>query len=227
MRVESAVQAPVIEVRLGGLASADSADRVRARLQTLTRYAPRPIVRATIRFSTPTGDARTIVVAHATLSMRGTRLTAFGAGTTVGEATERARTTLRRQLLDLAHRHRRHVPAADPSTSDEKFAVIRHVTRMPACASREQAVLELEQLGMDFGLYLDSASGDDTVVWRTPGGDHEFAARPPLRFSEADAIERLELTGERWVFFVDDRTGRGRVAYRRGDYRFGLLIPAC
>lgn len=222
MRVESPVQSPTVDVELGGVAAADSADRVRTRIQSLTRYAPRPIITAAVRFSSPSGRGHTLV-AHATLSMRGARLAAFGAGATVGEATDQVRTRLRRQLLDLAHGRRKHVASA--STSDESQVVVRHVTRMPACASPEQAVLALDQLGLEFGLYLDTATGREAVVWRGPDGRHEFAAERPIELTETEAIERLLLTGEPWLFYTDWRTGRGRIAHRRADHHYGLIVP--
>jgi hypothetical protein len=222
MRVESPAQSPTVDVELGGVAPAGSADRVRTRIQTLTRYAPRPNIGATVRFSRPAGRAHG-VVAQATLVLRGTRLDAFGAGVTVGEATDQVRTRLRRQLLDLGHGRRKHTTG--PSTSDETRAVVRHVTRMPACAAPEQAVLALERLGQEFGLYLDTATGREAVVWRDPDGRHEFVTAPPMTLTEADAIERLHLTGEPWLFYTDRRTGRGHVAHRRGDSRYGLIAP--
>ncbi|MFC0432057.1 HPF/RaiA family ribosome-associated protein [Kutzneria buriramensis] len=222
MRVESPAQSPTVDVELGGVAAADSADRVRTRIQSLARYAPRPIIAATVRFSSPSGRRHTLV-AHATLALPGVRLDAFGTGPTVGEATDQVRTRLRRQLLDLAHGRRKH--AASPSASDDEQAVARHVTRMPACASPEQAVLALEQLGLEFGLFLDTAAGRETVVWRGPDGRHEFAAAQPIALTEAEAIERLMLTGEPWLFYTDRRTGRGRIAHRRGDHRYGLIVP--
>jgi hypothetical protein len=223
MRVESPVQTPIIDVELGGLASADSADRVRGRILSLGRYAPRAITGATIRFSAPSARTRATVVAHATLSLPGNHLVAFGAGATVGEATDRVRTTLRRQLLDLSHGRRGRQPTG-PSTSDESVAVARHVTRMPPCASPEQAVLALEQLGLDFGLYVDSVTGREAALWRRPDGSHEFAADPAVVLTEAAAIQRLTLSGEPWLFFADEHTGRGRIAHRSGGHRYSLIV---
>lgn len=225
MRVELPAQAPSVEVELGGLGSDDGTDRVRARIRSLTRYAPRPILGATVRFSTPSGRVRTLVVAHATLVMAGARLVAFGTGATIGEATDRVRTTLRRQLLDLAHGRRKHSAADDPSTSDETPPVARHVTRMPPCPSVEAAVLALEQLDQEFGLYADTSDHRDAVVWREPAGEHGFAAAPTVTLTEAEAIQRLVLTGEPWVFYTDRGTGRGHIAHRREDHSYGVITP--
>jgi hypothetical protein len=37
------------------------------------------------------------------------------------------------------------------------------------------------------------------------------------------ALERLELSGAAFVFFVDEATGRGAVVYRRYDGHYGLI----
>ncbi|QUQ64056.1 HPF/RaiA family ribosome-associated protein [Kutzneria sp. CA-103260] len=223
MRVEPLAQSSTIDVELGGLA-ADGAYRVRARILSLARYAPRPIIGGTVRFSTPSDRVRTPVVAHATLAMRGARLVAVGTGATIGEATDRVRTTLRRQLLDLAHGRRKHSRVDDPSTVDETPVVVRHVTRMPACASPEQAVLALDQLGQEFGLHVDATTGREAIVWRNPDGEYGFVTERPT-LTETAAIQRLVLTGEPWLFYTDRRTGRGHVAHRRGDHRFGVITP--
>lgn len=55
-----------------------------------------------------------------------------------------------------------------------------------------------------------------TPVWPGPA--------PPVVTVEG-AMRRLDLTGEPLVFFVDARTGRGGVAYRRYDGHYGLLAP--
>lgn len=224
MRVETPTQSPTIDVELGGLASADSADRVRTRILSLDRYAPRPIIGATVRFSTPSGRARTLVVAHATLALSGTQLVAFGTGVTVGEATDRVRATLRRQLLDMAHGRRRHGRAGS-STSDDKPVVVRHASRMPTCASPEQAVLALDQLDQEFGLYVDATTGREAVVWRTSGGEYAFATERPAALTESEALQRLLLTGDAWLFYTDLHTGHGHIAHRRGDHRYGVITP--
>jgi hypothetical protein len=50
------------------------------------------------------------------------------------------------------------------------------------------------------------------------------ASAPAL--TEAEAIDRLDLSGSPFVFFVDSADGRGRVLYRRYDGHYGLITPA-
>jgi hypothetical protein len=47
---------------------------------------------------------------------------------------------------------------------------------------------------------------------------------PCLAVSEA--IERLELAGQPFVFFIDPDTERGTVLYHRYDGHYGLITPA-
>jgi hypothetical protein len=49
---------------------------------------------------------------------------------------------------------------------------------------------------------------------------------PPAARSQRQAIELLDLTDARFVFFTDPASGRGAVLYRRSDGRYGLLTPA-
>ncbi len=41
--------------------------------------------------------------------------------------------------------------------------------------------------------------------------------------TQQDAFERLEAAAEQHVFFIDDATGRGAVAYHRYDGHWGLI----
>ena len=41
----------------------------------------------------------------------------------------------------------------------------------------------------------------------------------------AEAIERLNADGERFVFFANQATGRGNVLYHRYDGHYGLITP--
>lgn len=107
----------------------------------------------------------------------------------------------------------------------------------------DEAVLDLEVLGHDFHLFTEAATGTDTVVFYKGGGTSlgvqqpEGAAGNPLdgaaaevdlvapapTLSRQDAIERLESGNERFVFFVEEGTGRGAIVYRRYDGHWGLI----
>jgi hypothetical protein len=49
--------------------------------------------------------------------------------------------------------------------------------------------------------------------------------QPAPRLNEAEAVDRLELTGSRFVFFVNKDTGRGNILYHRYDGHYGLITP--
>ena len=42
----------------------------------------------------------------------------------------------------------------------------------------------------------------------------------------AEAVERLDVDVEPFVFFVEPESGRGNVVYRRYDGHYGLITPA-
>jgi ribosome-associated translation inhibitor RaiA len=107
----------------------------------------------------------------------------------------------------------------------------------------EEAAWELELLDYDFHLFREPASGEEAVVFRRPGGGlglqvlegasppgasgspiAEVAPAPAMELEAA--IEELDLTDARFVFFRDRGTGRGAVVYRRYDGHYGLVVPA-
>ena len=48
---------------------------------------------------------------------------------------------------------------------------------------------------------------------------------PPATLTPDSAVDWLDATNERNVFFIDAATGRGAVLYRRRDGHYGLLGP--
>lgn len=123
----------------------------------------------------------------------------------------------------------------------EEREVVRRKTFALAAMTPDEAAYEMGMLGHDFYLFTDSRSGREAVVFRD--GDGRFAIRgeavldaesaslvemvgsaPTL--SEAEAITRLELSGEPFVFYLDPEDGRGRVLYMRYDGHYGLISAA-
>jgi len=112
--------------------------------------------------------------------------------------------------------------------------ILRRKTFALAPMTPDEAAYEMELLGHDFYLFTDSRSGKDALVYRD--GTGRFAIRgevvvegesAPLVhltgsapvLTESDAVSRLELSGEPFVFFRDPGSGRGRVLYIRYDGR--------
>jgi ribosome-associated translation inhibitor RaiA len=135
-----------------------------------------------------------------------------------------------------------HRPAYFPRPSEEREVVLR-----ASYASRpetpEQAAAELDLLDYDFHLFVERSTGQDSVIDRTPPG-YRLAmtdpnpgrlgpvpgsitvsnlAAPRLAFTQA--AERMEAMGLPFMFFVDPRSGRGRLIYYRYDGHYGLVIP--
>jgi len=125
----------------------------------------------------------------------------------------------------------------------EERTVVRRKTFAMDRTSIEEALFDLEVLDHDFFLFVHDETGAEAVVFRrdgtygisqqvpTPesvaalGIPIETAPGPP-RLSETDAIEMLEATDAPFVFFTDERSGRGRVVYRRYDGHYGIVEPA-
>lgn len=124
----------------------------------------------------------------------------------------------------------------------EEREIVRRKTFALRPMSPEQAADEMELLDFDFHLFTDEGSGQDAVVFRRPEGGvgllsldgdlapftddvtAEPAAAPEHSFEEA--VGRLGLTGDGFVFFRDAVSGRGTVLYRRYDGHYGAISPA-
>jgi hypothetical protein len=122
--------------------------------------------------------------------------------------------------------------------------VIRHKAYTLARQTTDEAAAELELLDYDFHLFTELATGQDSVIYRTATGYRLAQARPrpgrlvPVsalitvsehpasRLTPAGAIARLEALGHPFLFFVNNRTGRGNLIYHRYDGHYGLITPA-
>lgn len=115
----------------------------------------------------------------------------------------------------------------------EDREVVRHKTYAAPSTTSGEAVVEMELMDYDFLLFTDSDGGQDSVVYRTDPQGHALdrldgsADAPPAPvLSLAEARLRLEASGEAFLFFADQETGRGNVLYRRFDGHYGLITPA-
>lgn len=109
--------------------------------------------------------------------------------------------------------------------------------------SAEEAVFDLDVLDYRFFLFTDVSDGTPSVVYERDGDvvlRRIDGSRPPedaLRFSIEvngtpapsisvdDAIERLGLSDEDFIFFQDTEDKMPRVLYRRYDGHYGLVEP--
>jgi len=130
--------------------------------------------------------------------------------------------------------------ASFPRPADQR-EVVRRKTFALQEMTPDEAAFDMDLLGHDFYLFTDLRSGKDAVVYRdgngrfalqgdvVPYAEHDTrvtvaGAAPTL--SEADAIARLDLSGERFLFFLDPDSARGRVLYLRYDGHYGLIAAA-
>jgi ribosome-associated translation inhibitor RaiA len=137
-----------------------------------------------------------------------------------------------------AHEHR---PVRRSRNATER-QVVRHKSYSLAQRTPWAAVFELETMDYDFHLFTDTRTGHDSVVHRSreAGGYGLLSAgtapepvtglatsrteAPELNLVQA--IDRLDLSGQPFVFFTDSTTGRGNLLYHRYDGNYGLITPA-
>ena len=119
--------------------------------------------------------------------------------------------------------------------------IVRRKTFALTPMTPDEAAYEMGLLGHDFYLFTDSRSGNDAVVYRDGTGRFlirgeavvegesaplvEMVGSAPT-LSESEAVSRLELGGEPFVFYLDPDSGRGRVLYIRYDGHYGLIMAA-
>ncbi len=127
----------------------------------------------------------------------------------------------------------------------EERRLVRHKTFAGDAVSVDEAIFDMDQLGYGFYLFADVASGADSLVERLGDGsfrlervDHlaepigpvaskvALAPAPAPVLSVSEAVERLNTSGERFVFFANASTGRGNACYRRYDGHYGLIAPS-
>jgi hypothetical protein len=153
---------------------------------------------------------------------------------------------------EIAERHAGHVPEPGewrhgdiPSPRPSVFArpagerqLMGRKTYASAPMTPEAAAAEMLLLDHDFHVFADETSGQDALVYsrpdgvlalRRPNGSGSYVepfvldADPVPTIGVDDSIERLNLTDDPFVFFVDAVSGRGAVLYRRYDGHYGLV----
>jgi ribosome-associated translation inhibitor RaiA len=130
----------------------------------------------------------------------------------------------------------------DPPTARPRYyprppedrRVVRHKSYALEPLTPAEAADQMALLDYDFHLYVDADTGREAIVERVEGGDVRVRlapdrpgssdARPPVPSLDVDEAARsLDLVGQDWLFFVDRKTGRGTVVYRRYDGHYGAV----
>ena len=105
-----------------------------------------------------------------------------------------------------------------------------------------EAALEMDALDHAFFLYRDVATGSDAVLYHRddgrlavidpPGATAATQDDPPRELSRLSrpidlrtAVREMDELGHRFLFFVNEHTGRGNVIYLRFDGHYGLIEP--
>ena len=261
MRAARAVE---VRVETHGRVPEGSADLAAAKVGSLLRVAAEPVLSAhvTVAVSADPAVARP-AVAQATIDLNGRIVRAQAAGQTVRAAIEQMASRLLVRLGRAARNWealRGTIPAAEPGQwrhqsipahrppyfprPGDQRAVISHASYAARPETPDEAAAELDLLDYDFHLFTERSTGQDSVIYRTPGGYRLAMAHPkpsrlgplptsvtvsPLpapRLTVQEAAERLDESGQPFTFFIDAATGRGCVLYHRYDGHYGLLVPA-
>ncbi len=134
------------------------------------------------------------------------------------------------------------IPAERPGyvpRAPEDRQVVRRKTFSLERRSPEEAVVEMELLDHDFHLFVDRETGRDALVRRLPDGTYELSRAsgdevdaaageiavgpPPQTMRLETALDRLNVTSEPFLFYIDVETFRGAVMYRRHDGHYGVV----
>ncbi|MEV3901509.1 HPF/RaiA family ribosome-associated protein [Mycobacterium sp. NPDC050551] len=138
-----------------------------------------------------------------------------------------------------------HRPGHVTRPPGERRIVRRKSFAMAPCTI-DEAVDEMDLLDYDFHLFTEMHSSAAGVVYRSgPTGLRVTMVAPaladqlgpitnPVTFSpqptpcltEEAAIDRIELLGLPFLFYIDAAQGRASLLYRRVDGHFGVIAPA-
>jgi ribosome-associated translation inhibitor RaiA len=144
-------------------------------------------------------------------------------------------------LASLAER-REHRPRPRLKLPELRDVIPRR-TAYPFPETTLDAVADLLDLDLEFLLFRHARTGEDVVVYRRDDGrigllhppgspladDNHLVVPEPGRYPEPVSLERvreeLDVLGEGFIYFTDERDGRGKVLYVRQDGDYGLVEP--
>ncbi len=122
--------------------------------------------------------------------------------------------------------------------------IVRHKSFTSEEMTVDEAAWDMSALDYDFYLFVELTTGQDSVLETTedgtwllrqlePGPDDLGPMANPVVRSDvippelgvSGALDLLNATGDRLLFFHNPATGRGNVIYRRYDGHYGLVTP--
>ena len=227
-------------------------DQAREQVAHLARFSRRNVLGATVVLTERTNPAIAEPSrAEVTFNIAGTPLRAESTAATMPQALDGVVARLERRIVDQMNRwddRSRWVAARDGVGNgtdrpervlvppDERD-VVRRKTFAAAPSTAQEAVFDMEALEHDFHLFTDAESGAPALVRRRSDGSYAVSGiaegvdgtgslahdPPPPTLNEAAARERLDASGEPFVFYVDESTGQGSVVYLRYDGHYGVI----
>ena len=236
---------PTVQVTTRGAVPHRQVEYARRKLAAVAGYTRQPVRSVTAVLEVSADPAREWPsMVEATLDVDGTPVRAHVAAPLLHEAIDLLEDRLRRQLVQLQDRSRtrhrwtrvvdehewRHGAAAAvrgeyyPRPAEER-EVIRRKTFALGPMTLDEAAFDMELLGHEFYLFTDVVTGEAAVVHSLEPGPYVHEG-PAQRLSEAQAIERLDVGGEPFVFFQESADAPARVLYRRYDGHYGLITAA-
>jgi hypothetical protein len=202
---------------------------------------PRSRVRVT-RHADPARERPVVAQAHVDLDGRPVHVEV--AATRPREAVDLLVDRLTHRLEKaVPERHHKHAtPGARPAVTADDPEIVRHRTPSARPCTVTEAVAELDDLGLQFHLFVEASLGVDAVVHRDAVTGVRLALAdgradlvegavgaspvPAPVLSVREAVEHLRLTGLPFLFFVDAGHRRGCVLHHRHGGGYGLVEPA-
>lgn len=248
----SDTQALGVETVTRGAVPEDAMDLAVLRVRAELRVAPEPVRYAKIKLAMAADPSSgQPAVAQTSVDLDGRRVRVQAAAETMRAAIELMCGKLKMRLERAAEQstgpgRRSDLRLPQPRRSPEAPSVVRYKSYRLARLTPDEAIADLEMLDYEFHLFTERATGTDSVVYVTEDGYRIEQAdpRPDLvelvsvgsavtvsevrapRLELAQAPARFEASGEPFMFFVNNQTGRGNLIYHRYDGHYGLITPA-
>lgn len=238
---------PQAVVELRGEIAPDLTDYARQKVAGVLRHTGRAVLHVHIQVERHRDPARERpVTARATVDLDGTPVSVHVEATKPRDAVDQLveRLDHRLERVSRARHPRRGRPAPAPAHPAGEREIVRHTTISPQRCSIDDAVAEMDDQDLDFHLFVEESSGQDAVVYRDGpatlrlaqigGGtgaigphtvDLTVSPHPAPLLDTAEAVNRLEMAGLPFVFYLDGDHGRANVVYHRHDGDYGLIDP--
>jgi hypothetical protein len=226
-------------LRTSGTISADVDHYAKRRLNGLTHDAPGIVGAVSLELQAGEGlEPATFAKLRVEVGDHVARAHAIGA--TATEAIDRAMSRMQRHFLTMRDR-----PWATPSPPRddrswefgdhagnrppfatrpaEERTLVRHKTYDRVPRTPDSAIMAAALLDYDFYLFVDAGTHRAAVVCRRDTRKWHLA--DAARCGIDEAIELLDVSNARFMFFIDDASNTLHALYRRYDGNYGVISP--